>query len=173
MRLGSVLRVAFAVAGLGTMLFAAGCEKKQVKDGSLTGVQDAAMQGEDLALSDTSLNFTEPSDTATFRDIYFSYDSSEINGNGKTVLANVSGWLQSRPEKHLLIEGHCDERGTKDYNLSLGEQRALAARRYLAGLGIDPQRLHTISYGEERPAVIGHSESAWQRNRRAHFLISE
>lgn len=163
-----------AVIGLGFILAASGCAKKQVKaDGSLSGDQDAALKGQDLALEDVNLNFVEPSDSSTFSEVYFGYDSTDINSNGKTVLAGISEWMNSNPSKHLLIEGHCDERGTKEYNLALGEQRALAVRRYLAGLGIDPKYLHTISYGEERPATSGHNESAWSKNRRAHFLISE
>ncbi len=155
--------------GCCVMLSAFGCAKKEVK----SGMQDAALRGEDMSLEDTNLTFTEPTDTATFKDLYFDYDKSDIRPEGKLVLENISGWLGSHSAKHLLIEGHCDERGTKEYNLALGEQRALSVRRYLSGLGIEPKRLHTISYGEERPAVQGHSESAWSKNRRAHFLISE
>ena len=163
-----------ALIGLVTLVAGAGCAKKQVKnEGALSGVQDAALKGEDLALEDTNLNFVEPSDTTTFTEVYFDYNSSDIRSNAKDVLAKISRWLDSNSAKHLLIEGHCDERGTKEYNLALGEQRALSVRRYLAGLGIEPKRLHTISYGEERPAARGHSEAAWAKNRRAHFLLSE
>lgn len=166
--------VTVTLLSLVTLLAATGCAKKQLKnDGALSGVQDAALKGEDLALEDTNLNFAEPTDTATFTEVYFDYNSSDIGSAAKDVLAGISRWLGSHSAKHLLIEGHCDERGTKEFNLALGEQRALAVRRYLAGLGIEPKRLHTISYGEERPSVHGHSEAAWAKNRRAHFLISE
>jgi peptidoglycan-associated lipoprotein len=150
-----------------------GCAKKQLKDGSMASLQDAALRGEDIALSAENLNFVTPEDRATFSDLYFMYDRAEIEQASKKVLANISRWLNAHPSKHLLIEGHCDERGTREYNLSLGEQRSLAVRRYLTSLGINPKKLHTISYGEERPAVQGHDEQAWQKNRRAHFLVSE
>ena len=160
--------------GLCALLGIAGCEKKQIKtDGALAGAQDAALKGEDIALEDANLNFVEPSDKVTFANVYFEYDSSNIPNNSKGALAGISQWLNSNTTKHLLIEGHCDERGTKEYNLALGEQRALSVRRYLTGLGIDPKKLHTISYGEERPAAKGHGESDWKQNRRAHFLVSE
>ena len=160
--------------GLCVLLGVAGCAKKQTKsDGSLAGAQDAALKGEDIALEDANLNFVEPEDKATFADIYFDYDSSNIPNDAKGTLEGISQWLSSNASKHLLIEGHCDERGTKEYNLALGEQRALSVRRYLTGLGIDPKKLHTISYGEERPAAQSHGESAWKQNRRAHFLVSE
>ena len=171
MKRSSRMLVFFCVAML---LSVSGCDKKQVKtEGGLAGAQDAALKGQDIALEDTNLNFVEPTDKVTFAEIFFDYDSSNIREKAKGTLANVSKWMNNNASKHLLIEGHCDERGTREYNLALGEQRALSVRRYLTGLGIDPKKLHTISYGEERPAAKGHSESSWGKNRRAHFLISE
>ncbi len=164
--------------GLGMLLSVSGCAKKQVKQektdqGALAGAQDAALKGQDIALEDANLNFVEPQDKTIFAEIYFDYDSSNIQEKAKPTLASISGWMNSNASKHILIEGHCDERGTKEFNLALGEQRSLSVRRYLVGLGIEPKRLHTISYGEERPAQQGHNEAAWSKNRRAHFLISE
>ena len=80
--------------------------------------------------------------------------------------------MAKKGELQVLIEGHCDERGTDEYNLALGERRALAVRRYLVALGISADRLHTISYGEEKPAVLGSDEAAWSKNRRAEFKVS-
>jgi peptidoglycan-associated lipoprotein len=80
-------------------------------------------------------------------------------------------WLQNQRDVRLRLEGHCDERGTVDYNLALGEQRAQAARDYLLSLGVAPERLATVSYGKERPLDPGHEESAWARNRRVHFAV--
>jgi len=134
-----------------------------------------ALRGEDIPISEApALEFIEPSseDRLILRNIYFDFDKSNIKPEFQSVLEGIAGWLNERPDKQLLIEGHCDERGTNEYNLALGERRALSVRRYLVGLGIAPDRLHTISYGEERPAAPGHDESAWSQNRRAEFKIS-
>jgi peptidoglycan-associated lipoprotein len=104
--------------------------------------------------------------------IYFDYDKSTLKPAAKAQLEKTAAWLKKNPEVNCQIEGHCDERGTNEYNLALGERRALAARRYLVSLGINPDRIFTISYGEERPDVEGHDESAWKFNRRDEFKIS-
>ncbi len=107
-----------------------------------------------------------------FEPVYYAYDSAQIEGRERTKLENVASHLRRNPNVNLIIEGHCDERGSREYNLALGERRALAARAYLIGLGIDPDRLQTKSYGFEMPAVHGSDESAWQYNRRAEFVIT-
>jgi len=101
--------------------------------------------------------------------IYFDYDKSTLKPAAKAQLEKTAIWLKQNPKVNSKIEGHCDERGTNEYNLALGERRALAARRYLISLGISPDRLFTISYGEERPAKEGHDESSWKYNRRDEF----
>jgi len=134
-----------------------------------------ALHGEDIPITESpSLEFVEPSaeDKLILKNIYFDYDRSNIRPEFQPVLEGIAGWLNDRPDKHLLTEGHTDERGTNEYNLALGERRALSVRRYLVGLGISPDRLHTISYGEERAAEFGHDESAWSKNRRAEFKVS-
>lgn len=134
-----------------------------------------ALRGEDIPISEApTLQFIEPSpeDRLVLKNIYFDFDRSNIRSEFQPVLEGIAGWLNERPEKQLLIEGHCDERGTNEYNLALGERRSLSVRRYLVGLGIAPDRLHTISYGEEKPADPGHSEDAWSKNRRAEFKVS-
>ncbi len=178
MNLAKSGQILFIALGTALLVTTFGCTKKQVKttdSGSLAGSQEAALKGDDLELEDSNLNFVEPSyaEKSIFAEIFFDYDSTQISNAGKPTLENIAHWLKSNSSKHLLIEGHCDERGTKEYNLALGEQRALAVRRYLAGLGIEPKNLHTISYGEERPADPAHKEAAWEKNRRAHFLLSE
>ena len=105
--------------------------------------------------------------------VYFDYDKSSLKAEAKAQLEKAAEWLKANRSVNCQIEGHCDERGTNEYNLALGERRALSARRYLVVLGINPDRLFTISYGEERPAVEGHDESAWKFNRRAEFGISD
>jgi peptidoglycan-associated lipoprotein len=106
------------------------------------------------------------------RPVFFEYDSSEVNDAGRTVLQANAAVLKKYPSWAVTIEGHCDERGTAEYNLALGERRAVAARTYLISLGVDANRLRTVSYGSEFPFDPAHSESAWSRNRRAHFVIT-
>jgi peptidoglycan-associated lipoprotein len=115
--------------------------------------------------------YIEPTNV-TFDNIHFEYDRYNIMDKDIPTLEEIASWLREHPDSKMLIEGHCDERGTNEYNMALGEQRALAARRYLVGLGIDPNRLTTISYGEERPLALGSNEAAWAQNRRDHFTVS-
>lgn len=105
-------------------------------------------------------------------DIYFDFDRDELKPDARERLSKNADFLKSRPEYMLIVEGHCDERGTNDYNLALGERRAAAARDYLVSLGVDAGRLRTISYGEERPQCAQSAESCWSLNRRAHFVIT-
>jgi peptidoglycan-associated lipoprotein len=103
--------------------------------------------------------------------IHFAYDSAVIKDSDQANLQTVAQALAADPNVKLLIEGNCDERGTEEYNRSLGERRALAAREALATLGVDPSRVRTISYGKDRPADPGHDESAWAKNRRGEFVL--
>jgi len=104
-------------------------------------------------------------------DIYFGYDKFNLTPEARKVLAEKASFLNAHPEMKLRIEGHCDERGTSEYNLALGERRAKSAQDYIIFLGINPNRVSTISYGEERPVDPSHNEAAWNLNRRAHFDI--
>ena len=106
------------------------------------------------------------------RPVFFEFDSSEITTLARSVLDANADLLRRVPGWAVTIEGHCDERGTAEYNLALGERRAVAARAYLVSLGIDGERLRTVSYGKEFPFDPGHDETAWSRNRRAHFVIT-
>lgn len=106
------------------------------------------------------------------RPIFFEYDSSDVNDAGRTTLQANAAVLKKYPSWVITIEGHCDERGTAEYNLALGERRAVAARTYLISLGVDANRLRTVSYGSEFPFDPAHQETAWSRNRRAHFVIT-
>jgi len=103
--------------------------------------------------------------------IYFDFDRSEIKPEYRPMLEKKAAWLKARPEYRLRIEGHCDERGTAEYNVALGEKRAASVMDYLVAVGVPPRRVSTISYGEERPAVRGQDESAWAGNRRAEFRL--
>ena len=101
------------------------------------------------------------------RTFYFAYDQSVISPDDLAVLEMHANVLRSNPDKRLVIEGHCDERGTREYNLALGERRANAVRSFLRTAGVGTNQVESVSYGEERPEDPGHSESAWSRNRRA------
>lgn len=104
--------------------------------------------------------------------VFFGYDSSVLTAEGQQTLERQAEWLKQYPYVNIVMEGHCDERGTRAYNLALGERRANSARSYLVSLGVNPERVTTVSYGKERPAVLGSSESAWAQNRRAVTVIS-
>jgi peptidoglycan-associated lipoprotein len=106
-------------------------------------------------------------------DVFFDYDKYSIKGEFKSVLENNAELLMSRDDAVLVIEGHCDERGTAEYNLALGEKRAKAVMDFYIAYGVSPDRLSMISYGEERPFKYGSSEAAWAMNRRAHMVIKE
>ncbi len=109
----------------------------------------------------------------SLEDIFFDFDKAEIRPDAKAGLAQDVASLQAHPTAAITIEGHCDERGTSEYNLGLGERRAHAAKDYLTALGIDPTRLTIISYGKERPFVLGHDEAAWRWNRRDHMVVGK
>ena len=103
--------------------------------------------------------------------VYFAYDSYALDAMAQDVLQRKAQWLQENAEAQVLIEGHCDERGTVEYNLALGDRRAETSKKFLMTLGIDGTRLSTVSYGEERPVDMGQNEEAWAKNRRSKFVI--
>ncbi|MFQ5735787.1 MAG: peptidoglycan-associated lipoprotein Pal [Thermodesulfobacteriota bacterium] len=105
--------------------------------------------------------------------IYFDYDRYNIKADEKANLDTNARWLKLNNGVKVRIEGHADERGETEYNLALGDKRARSVKRYLTDMGVDASKLSTISYGEEKPAVEGHDESAWSKNRRAEFMITE
>jgi len=104
-------------------------------------------------------------------DAFFEYNDSSLSADAQTALTNSATWLKKNGHYNLLIEGHCDERGTEQYNLALGDRRANQAKEYLVTLGVDAARIRTVSYGEERPFDPGHDESAWAKNRRDHLVL--
>jgi len=103
-------------------------------------------------------------------DVFYDFDKSGLRQDAVEQLKTNAKWFQESAGRKAVIEGHCDERGTNEYNLALGERRANSARDYLVHVGIEPARLKTVSYGEERPFAVGHNEEAWAQNRRAHFV---
>jgi peptidoglycan-associated lipoprotein len=122
------------------------------------------------AISSASLD--DLNRNSPLKPLFFDYDSSEVTGQGQAVLGEDAALLKRYPSWVVTIEGHCDERGTAEYNLALGERRAVAARTYLVSLGISADRLRTVSYGKEFPFDAGHDEAAFAKNRRAHFVIT-
>jgi peptidoglycan-associated lipoprotein len=106
------------------------------------------------------------------KDNFFDFDQAAIRADQREVLAGDASWLKKWPTVKVRVEGHCDERGTAQYNLALGERRAEADREYLASLGIDTTRVELVSYGKERPFAPGHDEGAWAQNRRDHFVVT-
>ena len=108
--------------------------------------------------------------TDKLEDVFFDFDRSDIRDDARISLDRNAQWIK-RYRPIILIEGHCDERGTSEYNLALGDRRAMAVKKYLILKGCDPDKIFTISYGEERPFNFGHNEEAWQGNRRAHFKV--
>ena len=104
-------------------------------------------------------------------DVFFDFDSSTLSADAQEQLKQNSSWLANNPTKKALIEGHCDSRGTSEYNLALGERRSVSAKQYLVKLGVASSRLETVSFGQERPFDLGQNEEAWAKNRRDHFVI--
>jgi peptidoglycan-associated lipoprotein len=107
-----------------------------------------------------------------FKPAFFTLDSSELDDAGRVIVASNVEIMKKYPTWVVTVEGHCDERGTAEYNLALGERRAVAVKTYMIALGITPDRLRTVSYGKEFPFETGHDENAWSKNRRAHFVIT-
>lgn len=103
-------------------------------------------------------------------DIFFDYDRSSIREDALPVMEDNASYLKGNKNTTVVIEGHCDERGTSEYNIALGEKRALSVKRYLTDMGIDPSMISTVSYGKEKPFCEEHNEQCWQENRRAHFV---
>jgi peptidoglycan-associated lipoprotein len=166
------LIMALFVAGL---FLTVSCAQKTVKSDPTTE-SGQETTGQDTA-SDASVNPLKPVATGNpdvdFKnlDIYFDFDSSELTVEAQTLLQSKAAYLKEKGGINVVIEGHCDERGTTEYNLALGERRAKAAMDFLVDIGVSASRLNIISYGEEQPADAGHNKDAWERNRRGHFEL--
>ena len=130
---------------------------------------------EDIPIEEKTLEVVIPSERLAkgISDVYFDYDRYIIRDDAKDALRTNADLLKGIKFKKLVIEGHCDERGTSEYNIALGERRAESARRYLSTLGIDQSKISIISFGEEKPFCSEQDENCWQQNRRAHFILTE
>lgn len=103
--------------------------------------------------------------------VFFGYDQYDLTPEAQRTLEMQAEWMKRYPNVHLTIEGHCDERGTREYNLALGERRANSVKSYMVALGVEPSRINTISYGKERPAILGSNPAAWTQNRRGVAVV--
>ena len=174
----STLAKAMAIASIGVMLALAGCSSK--KPAPLPGDNNPSGTriGEGTSPG-SSTNSLEDWKTGKYgaqgplSDIHFGYNDYTIQDQDGSVLKSNASWLQAHPQTKVQVEGHCDERGSEEYNIALGAKRAQAAKDYLVTLGIEGSRVSTISYGKELPLCQEHDESCWQQNRRDHFAVSE
>lgn len=164
---------------LGRVWMLMGCVALLAGGGCRTGGGNDDMMGEPLIIEELEGDHilmerfedgTRVTDVS-FEPVGFRYDSYQIDGAEVGKLNQVADYIRGEPGVYLVVEGHCDERGSREYNMSLGEHRALAVRAYLIGLGVDSAGIQTRSYGEERPLDSGHNEAAWARNRRGEFAL--
>jgi peptidoglycan-associated lipoprotein len=172
------------------LFFAGGCARKQSRVEEVTtpaplGSPKVSLEEEEMrrkAEAERQARLRDTEKTQGIRDqiqafesepIYFEFNDSELRPQYRPLLEKKAAWLKTHPEYSVKIEGHCDERGTEEYNLALGERRAKVVMNYLTSLGVPPGRISTISYGEERPSASGHDEKAWAKNRRAEFRLSK
>jgi peptidoglycan-associated lipoprotein len=167
-------RTLLVVAMLMFVVALAGCHGKKVKPATTPGetttpsTGEVAKQPKEAEKPVTPIPQPELAGAA-LKDIHFDYDKYNITDEASDILSANGEYIMNHSDVRILIEGHCDERGTEEYNLALGEKRALAARDYLVRFGIDKSRISIISYGEERPEDLGGTEEAWAKNRRDHF----
>ena len=147
-----------ACAAVAMMLSLAGCPSSDATKGA-TGETTPSVKPDDGILVH-----------AVPDRVFFDYDSAELRPDAQATLGDIGAWLMAHPDATVRIEGHCDERGTREYNLALGERRAQAVANYLAAAGVDSSRMQTVSYGKEKPALAGSDDTAWSQNRRAVFV---
>jgi len=171
------------ISTLAAILLLASCHAKSIKSSTEADnamkVQDGAIDNDptiyqtlDEQQADT-LDQKEAAQEVEVQDrVFFGYDSSEINDEAKKILDVQVAWLKSDSAIKITIEGHCDERGTREYNIALGEKRANSAKKYLVANGINANRIKTVSYGKERPAFFGATEAIFNKNRRAVTVVN-
>ena len=154
------------------LMFSVGCQKKLV-DATPEPVVEEEVKEEVVEKEEVVVApVAKISDEVMQEDIYFEFDKSTLTPAAQDNLLQKAEWLRENPDATVTIEGHCDERGTNEYNLALGDRRAESSKAFLVDLGIEASRLTTISYGEERPVDPRNNEEAWAKNRRDHFVIN-
>ncbi|SLN73311.1 peptidoglycan-associated lipoprotein Pal [Oceanibacterium hippocampi] len=178
MRLDLGIKIIGAVAAL---LLVAACETAPTDSAGASG-EGASTQGSGTATQSTTTTATEPAGPrpGTQEDlvlnvgdrVFFDLDRYDLTPEARDTLQRQAAWLAANPQVTLTVEGHADERGTREYNLALGDRRATSVKNYLVNLGVDPARLSTISYGKERPVALGSNEAAWAQNRRGVAVVN-
>ncbi len=157
-------------------LSVAACSKKEdqmaLDQQGITGQEGAAVPGSDVYGQGVAGAGTQEDLATNVGDrVFFGYDRYDISDEARMVLDKQAAWLKQYANLSITIEGHCDERGTREYNLALGERRANAVKNYLVALGVEPSRISTISYGKERPAVVGSDDGSYSQNRRGVTVV--
>ena len=175
MRRSTRTPILLVVALLSLVLMAPGCSsRKKVSGGAEPPPPPSTSENNPPPVETPPPPPTTPSGEETavagLKDAYFDFDDASLREDAKAALDGNAKYLEAHSSANVVIEGHCDERGSVEYNLALGEKRARAAKDYLTSYGINASRLTTISYGKERPFDTGHTEEAWAQNRRAHFV---
>ncbi len=165
----TIFKMVAVSAMIGSMVFIGGCRTKPKATG--WDMNSAAIGTVDIPIEGGNLGMPMDGDRSLFPPVYFAYDSASVNPEEASKCEQVANHLRKGKGRGVIVEGHADERGSRDYNLTLGERRSLAVRDYLISLGVDPSAIQTKSYGEEQPEDMGHDESAWRKNRRAVFAI--
>jgi len=159
----------------GTILMMSSCAKKQVGTGEAAPAAAAPKPAAPAAAAPSTASVDMAQDARAFEaeGIYFDFDKAEIKAEAKAILEKKAAWLRANSSYKVRIEGNCDERGTNEYNLALGDRRAKAAQKYLNALGISMDRMSTISFGEEKPVCTEKNEKCWSKNRRDDFRLSK
>jgi len=167
----------YSMAGMAailcTGLLFAGCAKKEVAMTSSNGSQQQmSTSGNGTSASTSGVNSSGSvnGEAASSHSVYFAFDSSALDTAAQSILNANAAWLKANPGKRITIEGNCDERGSREYNLALGQRRADSVRTYLVKQGVDANRIDTVSFGEERPVCKGTGEACWAQNRRADIV---
>ena len=165
---------------LAVLVIVAGCSKSEPDTGMVTTDSDMAannppvtgtMDSNGSALGGPMAGTQQDLVVNVGDRVFFGYDQFDLNGEARAIVERQAQWLKQYPNVSILIEGHADERGTREYNIALGDKRATTVRNYLIANGVDSSRVQTISYGKERPAVMGGDDSSWAQNRRAVAVV--
>ncbi len=167
------IQVLLQVLMILSLVFISGCAKDKVSDEEMKPSTDKGAMGKEESLESKPIGISEGRTSEGMVPVYFDFDSSDIRKDQVSRIEANADFLSSEADTNIRIEGNCDPRGTSEYNMALGERRALGAKKYLVNLGISDSRLSTISFGEERLLMHGHDELSWAQNRRADFVIVE
>ena len=171
----AIVILALSVFVVLSLVLTSGCGKKPeppVEEPTPTVVEQPAPEPQVTEPQRRDDDAIKPPRDLAFNTVYFDFDKSAIRSDQRNTINRTAQLLDKYPSVKVLIEGHCDERGSNEYNLALGQRRADATKQYLVDYGISSSRVSTVSHGEERPVAAGHNESAWSKNRRAEFVIT-